>query len=110
MADGIWVGTTKGLYFLAGDQFDTLQLRRMLQGRVVRGSAARVDGTMVKGRQKLNMSGEAVLLIVDGYIAVAGASGSAQPLTDEYYATTAAEVWANATTLDGYLKYTAVPV
>lgn len=93
VGSGIFVGTTKALYFLGGETFDTLQMSTPMRGAVTLGSGVAVDGRHIRIGDG-NASGECMVCIADGLMVAGLASGQAVPLSDGRYRTNAQHVWA----------------
>lgn len=104
--DGIYVGTTKELVFLAGVQFDALQYRRVMDGPVVLGSGVAVRGELVKQGEGAGL-GSAMICIADGRIVAGFNGGGLVRLTEGKYHTTATEVHAHFRQIDGIPQYVA---
>lgn len=104
--DGVYVGTTKELVFLAGVQFDALQYRRVMDGPVVLGSGVAVRGELVKQGEGAGL-GSAMICIADGRIVAGFNGGGLVRLTEGTYHTTATEVHAHFRHIDGIPQYVA---
>jgi hypothetical protein len=107
--DGLYVGTDDGLYFLGGETWDQLQMRKVLSGLVVPGSAVAVRGDLIKLGDGLG-SGSAMICIADGILVAGFNQGNTVRLTEGRYRTDAAEVAATFRVLDGIPQYIAVPL
>ena len=106
--DGIWVGTTKELAFLAGTQFDALQFTPRDVGPVVLGSGVSAPGEYVAQGQGTGQ-GEAMLCIAGGRIVSGFNGGLLLNVTRERYKTDAAEVCATFRITGGIPQYVAIP-
>ena len=106
--DGIYVGTERGLVFLAGTEFDSLQYVPLVPEPVVLGSGVAVRGDLVAlGEGRGN--GSAMLCIVGGYVLAGFNSGSVNRLTHQRYRTAAREVAATFREVGGVPQYIAIP-
>ena len=106
--DGIYVGTERGLVFLAGTEFDSLQYVPLVPEPVVLGSGVAVRGDLVAlGEGRGN--GSAMLCIVGGYVLAGFNSGSVNRLTHQRYRTAAREVAATFREVGGMPQYIAIP-
>lgn len=104
--DGIYVGTTTELVFMAGAEFDKMAYRQVLAGPVVLGSGVMVPGDMIRGGQ----AGSAMLCIADGVICAGFNGGNLARLTEGKYQSDATEVAATFRMLPGRIpQYLAVP-
>lgn len=106
--DGLYVGTSKMLYFLSGTEFDKLQLIQVMRGTVVLGSGVSLPGKKIKVGDGLG-HGEALICIVDGYLVAGFQGGQVQIITEGRYKTNASEVWATYREINGVPQYVAVP-
>ena len=106
--DGIWVGTTKELAFLAGTQFDALQFAPRDVGPVVLGSGVSAPGEYVAQGQGTGQ-GAAMLCIAGGRIVSGFNGGLLINVTRERYKTDAAEVCATFRITAGIPQYLAIP-
>lgn len=81
--DGLYVGTTQGLYFLKGAFSDGLVLQLVLASPVLRGSAAWVPTTMVhpSARQQPLPEGQSVVLMTQAGVIAALDGGVVYNLT-----------------------------
>ena len=103
--DGIYVGTTTELAFLAGSEFDKLTYRQVLSGCVALGSGVQVRGELVQSGQ-----GSAMICIADGVICAGFNGGNLARLTEGRYQTDATEVAATFRMLPGRIpQYMAIP-
>lgn len=107
--DGIYVGTTKALIFLAGTEFDKLIYQPKAEGRVVLGSGVSVDGELVKYKDSVG-AGPAMVCIVNRTLVAGFAGGDLQRLSEGRYVTDAVEVAATFRRIDNIPQYLAVPL
>ena len=104
--DGVYVGTTTELVFMAGSEFDKMTYRQVLAGPVVLGSGVQVPGDLIRGGQP----GTAMLCIADGVICAGFNGGNLARLTEGRYQTDATEVAATFRMLPGRIpQYLAIP-
>ena len=104
--DGVYVGTTTELVFMAGSEFDKMTYRQVLAGPVVLGSGVQVPGDLIRGGQP----GTAMLCIADGVICAGFNGGNLVRLTEGRYQTDVTEVAATFRMLPGRIpQYLAVP-
>lgn len=106
--DGIYVGTEKELAFLAGDRFDNLVYRRVVNGSVVLGSGVSVRAELVKQGEGAGM-GAAALCIADGGIVAGFNGGGVVRMTEGRYKTAVTEVHASFRMRAGIPQYMAIP-
>lgn len=111
---GIWVGTTKGLFWLTGDRFDQLAMVRRGEGPVILGSGVKVPGGSLKRGDKTAGDGnDGVVCIADQRIAALYSDGQMELLTDGRYHVDASvdEVYATFREINGGTgQYIATPV
>ena len=106
--DGIWVGTTKELAFLAGTQFDALTFMPRDVGPVVLGSGVSAPGEYVAQGQGTGQG--AAMLCIAGCRIVSGFNGGLLiNVTRERYQTDADEVCATFRITGGIPQYVAIP-
>ena len=104
--DGVYVGTTTELVFMAGSEFDKMTYRQVLAGPVVLGSGVQAPGDLIRGGQP----GTAMLCIADGVICVGFNGGNLVRLTEGRYQTDVTEVAATFRMLPGRIpQYLAIP-
>lgn len=104
--DGVYVGTTTELVFMAGSEFDKMTYRQVLAGPVALGSGVQVPGDLIRGGQP----GTAMLCIADGVICAGFNGGNLARLTEGRYQTDATEVAATFRMLPGRIpQYLAIP-
>lgn len=106
--DGFYVGTETDLFFLAGSEFDKLQLSQCMSGPVVLGSGVSVLGEHIKQGSGAGQ-GSGMICIVDGYIVAGFNGGVVSTLSFGTYRTTAAEVSATFRMNNGIPQYVAIP-
>lgn len=110
---GIWIGTSKGLFFLGtGGRFDQLAMNRRIEGAVLPGSAVKVAGrALMRGDSLAGDGNDGFLCIANRRITACYADGSCAALTDNRYhvaddVTEVAATWREA---DGVSQYIAIP-
>ena len=104
--DGVYVGTTTELVFMAGSEFDKMTYRQVLAGPVVLGSGVQVPGDLIRGGQP----GTAMLCIADGVICAGFNGGNLARLTEGRYQTDVTEVAATFRMLPSRIpQYLAIP-
>lgn len=106
--DGVYVGTTEDLVFLAGTSWDQLAHVPTLRGPVVLGSGVAAPGHRLKLGDGTG-GGQAMLCIAGGEVVAGFAGGQTSSLTANRYRTPAAEVCATFREVDGIPQYLAVP-
>lgn len=106
--DGVFVGTTTELAFLAGDAFDELSYRCVLDGPVVLGSGVSVPGEMISNEDQ-GMSGSAMVCIAKRMLVAGGNGGQVVLMTLGRYETSATEVAATFRVKNGIPQYIAIP-
>lgn len=104
--DGIYVGTTAGLYFLAGSDFGGLSMSSDLGGPVVLGSGVTVPAKLIQGGQA---EGSAMVCISGRVLTAGFAGGSVIRLTEGRYESDATAVAATFRHTNGVPQYIAVP-
>jgi hypothetical protein len=107
--DGVYVGTETELAFLAGDQWDKLEYRSVVNGYTVLGSGVYVDAEYLKPREGGNYRGSAMIVIADGGIVYGYNGGSIWRVTEGVYRTDVTEVAATWRLVNGVPQYVAVP-
>lgn len=105
---GIFVGTTKELGFLAGDEFDKLVYRSVVSGPTVLGSGVSVRGELIQQREGAGQ-GAGMICIADSVVVAGFSDGQVVRLTEGRYETTATEVAATFRMLDRVPQYIAIP-
>jgi hypothetical protein len=103
---GIFVGTTQGLYFLAGDTFGALVSRLLLPDPVTLGSLVDVAASEVQDDVRPKGLLRIGLCIVGGTICML-ANGAVTPLTSQVYKRDVEEVYATTRRCNGHLLYLA---
>ncbi len=106
--DGIYVGTTQDLVFLAGTTWDALAHAPTRRGPVVLGSGVAAPGDQIKLGDGTG-GGMAMLCIAGGEIVAGFSGGQTASLTGNRYRTTAHEVCATWREVGGIPLYLAVP-
>lgn len=106
--DGLYIGTTSELAFLAGTEFDALVYERKLEDGVVLGSGVSAPGDMIALGDKTGRD-LAILCIAGGNIVSGFKGGVVSNMTDGRYFTSATEVSATFRIIDGIPQYLAVP-
>lgn len=106
--DGIYVGTTQDLVFLAGTTWDQLAYRSTQRGPVVLGSGVLAPGDRLKLGDGAG-GGKAMLCIAGGDIVAGFAGGQTASLTGDRYKSTATEVCATFREVNGIPQYMAIP-
>lgn len=91
VGDGIFVGTSEALHFLAGETWDTLRMQTPMAGAVTLGSGVAVDGRHIRVGDG-NASGECMVCIADGLVVAGLSSGQVVPLSQDRYRAEAQEV------------------
>lgn len=106
--DGIYVGTSQGLAFLGGTDFDGLSYRMVATGPVVLGSGCAVSGEYLRlgeGRGQ----GAGMVCIVGGLLVGGFNGGLIAQLSQQRYRTTAQEVVSTFRLVGDIPQYLAVP-
>lgn len=106
--DGVYVGTTQDLIFLAGPNWEQLSYVPTKRGAVVPGSGVSAPGDRIKMGDGSG-NGTAMLCIAGGEVIAGFAGGQTVSLTGERYRTTATEVCATFRDVGGVPQYIAVP-
>ncbi len=106
--DGIYVGTTQDLVFLAGTTWDALAHTPTRRGPVVPGSGVAAPGDQIKLGDGAG-AGTAMLCIAGGEIVAGFSGGQTTSLTGGRYRATAREVCATWREVGGIPQYLAVP-
>lgn len=106
--DGLYVGTTDELAFLAGDEFDKLVYRRVA-GPVVLGSGVTIRGELVKLGDGTGR-GTAMICIADNVVCAGFSGGNVVRMTEQRYQTSVTEVSATFRMAHGRVpQYLAIP-
>lgn len=106
---GIFVGTTEGLYFLAGSTRDELSQRRISAASVVLGSGVRADLSFLNDKVRPKGAEEGAYCLTAGAVHLLYSDGQVLPLTADTYRTSVDEVHAAVRVRDGYMQYIAAP-
>lgn len=106
--DGVYVGTTQDLVFLAGPTWDALAHTPTRRGPVVPGSGVTAPGDRIKLGDGAG-GGTAMLCIAGGEVVAGFSGGQTSSLTGNRYRTTVTEVAATFREIDGIPQYLAVP-
>ena len=106
--DGVYVGTTQDLIFLAGTTWDALAYVPTRRGPVVRGSGVAAPGDRLKLGDGTG-AGTAMLCIAGGEIVAGFTGGQTTSLTGNRFRATPAEVCATFREVGGIPQYLAVP-
>ena len=89
--DGIYVGTTQELVFLAGTEFDKLAYMKRMSGFVVPGSGVAAPGEKIKLGDGMGR-GPAMVCIANGEVVAGFSEGAVASLTGDRYKTKAKAV------------------
>jgi len=106
--NGIFVGTTSELAFLAGSEFDKLVFSSVANGAVVLGSGVAVRGELIK-RGEGGGQGAAMMCIADHGVVAGFSDGGILRMTESRYVTNVTEVAATFRHINGIPQYIAVP-
>jgi hypothetical protein len=105
---GVFVGTTKELCFLAGNEFDKLTYVRKVDGATVLGSGVAVRGELIKQGEGAGLGG-AMVCIADGVVVAGFSDGGIERLTEGRYKTAVTEVAATFRMSGRTPQYIALP-
>ncbi|MDD0837914.1 hypothetical protein PSQ40_04950 [Curvibacter sp. HBC61] len=105
---GVYVGTKKSLFYLAGAEFEKLAITATKPWPVVLGSGVAVPGELVKQGDGVGQ-GSAMICIADGFLVAGFNDGQLIRLTEGRYSTVVTEVSATFRTVNGIPQYLAVP-
>lgn len=105
---GLFIGTTEELCYLAGTEFDKLVYTQVVKGAVVKGSGAAIKGELLR-RGEGYAEGSAMLCIADGSIVAGLSDGSVMRVTQARYRSAVTEVASTVRTLGGVPQYIAIP-
>lgn len=105
---GVYVGTTKELAFLKGDEFDKLTYECVVEAPTVLGSGVAVPGELIK-RGEGTGQGEAMICIADRCLIAGFGGGEIERLTEGVYETAVTEVAATFRMVDRIPQYVAIP-
>ncbi len=108
--DGLFVGTTAGMYFLAGQVFEQLKAQPIAAGRVVPGSCVETNLNYLNEKIRPKGALQGALFLLDGAIHLIYGGGEIMGLTTDRYRTDAAEVHATIRLREGVMHYLAAPV
>lgn len=109
--DGLFVGTTDGMYFLAGQVLAELKAQPVASGAVVLGSGVEIPLNYLN--EKVRPSGllQGALCLIDGAVHLIYGAGNVLGLTTSFYrADGVQEVHATFRVRDGVGQYLAAPV
>lgn len=106
--DGIYLGTTKQLYFLAGKEFSALEMTTAVAGTVVLGSGVSVRGELIRKGDGVG-EGPAMICIADQVLVAGFSDGSVVRISEKRYLTNATEVAATFRKVNDIPQYIAVP-
>lgn len=106
--DGVYVGTTQELAFLAGTEFDKLAYTRVVDAPTVLGSGVAVRGERIKRGDGVGQ-GTAMVCIADSTLVAGFGGGVIQRLAEARYQTSVQEVSATFREVGGIPQYLAVP-
>ncbi len=106
--DGLFVGTTTELAFLAGTEFDKLVYTQKVKGPVVLGSGVAVRGELIQQGEGAALGG-AMICIADKGIVAGFSGGNVTRMTEGRYTTNTTEVVATFRMTDGIPQYIALP-
>jgi hypothetical protein len=109
-SDGVFVGTDRGMYFLAGTAFGELKAQSIAAGNVVLGSGVEVDLNYLNEKARPNGTQQGALCLLDGAVHLIYGNGQIVGLTSNRYRSTATEVHATVRLRDGSMQYLAAPV
>lgn len=99
---GLFIGTEKGVYFLAGNRLEELSLKTVVDAPAVARSAVNADGALVTG--DAGLAGQQMALFATGLgVYLGSGDGSVANLTHERYRFNAAPVGAAAFRTDNTL-------
>jgi hypothetical protein len=110
VTNGVYVGTTTELLFLAGTEFDKLVSSQVVSGAVVLGSGVPVRGEQIRKGDGVG-EGKAMICIADRTIVAGFDNGDVVRMTESRYAVApdVAEVSATFRMSNGTPQYLAVP-
>lgn len=106
--NGIFIGTTKELAFLVGNEFDKLAFNIVVDGAVVLGSGVPVQGELIR-RGEGGGSGVAMVCIAARSLVAGFSDGGVVRMTEGRYTTDVTEVAATFRKVDGVPQYLAIP-
>lgn len=108
--DGVFVGTTEGMYFLAGQVLSKLKAQSIASGYVTRGSGVEIDLSYLNEKVRPSGFQQGTICLLDGAVHLIYGGGQIIPLSAGRYHQRAEEVYATARLRDGCLQYLAAPV
>lgn len=108
--DGVYIGTTSGLSFMQGTDFDKLVYQQVASGPVVLGSGVSMSGELIQLGQGVGQ-GSSMICICGGVLVAGFNSGNVVRLTEGRYRVPSAITQVSATfrMVDGIPQYIAVP-
>lgn len=109
-SDGVFVGTTEGMYFLAGTALSDLKAQSIAAGAVALGSGVEVDLSYLNEKVRPRDILQGALCLLDGAVHLAHGNGQINGLTSNVYRASATEVYATTRMRDGVMQYIAAPV
>lgn len=109
--DGLFVGTTDGMYFLAGQVLSELKSQPVASGYVVKGSSVEIPLSYLNEKARPSGLLQGALCIIEGSVHLAFGGGQVVGLTTNYFkAAGVTEVHATFRIRDGVGQYLASPV
>lgn len=108
--DGLFVGTTDGMYFLAGQALEQLKSQPIASGAVALGSSVEIPLAYLNEKIRPSNILQGAMCLLGGAVHLVYGGGQIIGLTADRYRTTATEVYATARIRDGVLQYIAAPV
>ncbi len=108
--DGIFIGTTHGMYFAAGTVFGDLKAQPVAAGPVALGSGIEVDLNYLNEKVRPRETLQGALCLLDGAVHLLHGNSQILSLTSSRYRNTATEVYATTRLRGGFLQYLAAPV
>lgn len=108
--DGVFVGTSAGLYFLAGRVFEQLKAQQILPGSAILGSCVEADLSQLPDKVRPSGVQQGAFCLIDGYIHLLHGAGGVTNLTAGRYRTSSGEVRATVRMLSGVPHYFASPL
>lgn len=106
--EGVFVGTTEGLHFLAGQTFAELRAQLIAPGPVALGSMVEFDAAYLQEKARPQTE-RCALCLVSGLVHLLFGAGQVANLTANRYRTEAAEVFASVRVRKGVMHYVAAP-
>lgn len=108
--DGVFIGTTEGMYFLAGQVLSKLKAQSIASGRVTTGSGVEIDLGYLNEKARPSGFQQGMICLLDGAVHLIYGAGQIVALSAGRYHQRANEVYATARLRDGCLQYLATPV